>query len=139
MARNIRGENFFVPWVSFFLSFSLLCLLKTREEVWQSLRSRSLFKSACQRSRQKPCVSETLSITRDGLESHQTRTSTFKLTKLLLKHTRTHTQCSHVGWVIVFFALQKFKSARFYSVKESFFSLFLFFDGERGAKDEKHI
>lgn len=40
----------------------------------------------------------------------------------LFWNTHTNTQCSHVGWVTVF-ALQKFESARFYSVSQSFFPL----------------
>lgn len=38
-------KKFILPWVSFFI---FAALLNTHEKVWQSLRSRSLFKSACQ-------------------------------------------------------------------------------------------
>lgn len=84
--KETYGENFFVPWVSFF--FSLLCLLKTHEEVWQSLRSRSLFKSACQPGRRKTlCVRDSICHKNAIVSRPPNKDRHIKLTKTLLKHT----------------------------------------------------
>lgn len=103
-----------------FFSLSLLCLLKTHEEVWWSLKSRSLFISSCQPSRKKPCVSKTL-LPKSRSESATKQGQTLQIKEASIQ-THTHRQHHRTARAIVP-APQKFKSACCYSICFFFFSL----------------
>lgn len=117
--KEKKKKKPFVPWVSFFF-LSLLCLLKTHEEVWWSLKSRSLFISSCQPSRKKPCVSKTL-LPKSRSESATKQGQTLQIKDASIQ-THTHRQHHRRARAIVP-APQKFKSACCYSIWFFFLSL----------------
>lgn len=127
---SVKKKNPFVPWVSFFL------LVVFAKDTWGgvvALEESFLIHKCLSAQQEKPCVSNTL-LPKSCSESATKQGQTLQIKEASIQ-THTHRQHHRIARAIVP-APQKFKSTCCYSIW--FFSLF-FFDGERGAEDEKHI
>lgn len=137
--RSIRGKTSLSLGC---LSFSSLCLLKTHEEVWRSLRSRFLFKSACQPSRQKPpCVKNAVRHKNAiaSLATVQGQALQINQDSFYLKHTHSDSAVMLGGLSFFFLPCRSLKVHAFYSASESFFLLSFSFLMEKKERKMKSI